>query len=247
MRHSKLIIFLIFFSKDIYTESYKYEFNWMRIPVSEFEIGNKIISTKEDRVNQISFKTKSLGPLKLIRNYQSEVTITYTNDGWLYKLNGNDRGKPEKKDIQYYYDGVPVIATFIDDNDVSPITPNINYDEYAIDPFTLIIRTIELLKNNNTCKSVYKVFDGKRRYRVDVDLIMENPLKDNIHNIFKCRYRILSANQLENAGHLSPQNRWPFNNEGRSMNIWYSRNYNYHPIRFQLDTPIGRIEGRMIN
>tara|TARA_B100000609_G_C16991778_1_gene319088 strand:- start:283 stop:585 length:303 start_codon:yes stop_codon:yes gene_type:complete len=100
MRHSKLIIFLIFFSKDIYTESYKYEFNWMRIPVSEFEIGNKIISTKEDRGNQISFKTKSLGPLKLIRNYQSEVTITYTNDGWLYKLNGNDRGKPEKKDIQ---------------------------------------------------------------------------------------------------------------------------------------------------
>ena len=247
-RRIKLIILLIFLTGGVYPDSYKYEFSWMRIPVSEFEIENKIIPITKDRANQFSFKTKSLGPLRLMRNYQSEVTITYTNDGWLYNLNGNDRGMPEKKDIQYYYNGIPVIANFIDDNDVSPITPHINYDKDAIDPFTLIIRTIDLLKNNNTCKSMYKVFDGKRRYRVDVDLIMDKiSFEKDIHNIFKCRYTILSANHMENAEHLSPKNRWPFNDEGRSMNIWYSRNHNYHPIRFQLNTPIGRIEGRMIN
>ena len=39
--------------------------------------------------------------------------------------------------------------------------------------------------------------------------------------------------------------KWPFNKNDRSMNVWFSSNMNYKPIRFHFNTPIGKIVGNI--
>ena len=245
-------LIVLLFSGCINAATYNYQFKWLGIPVSEFIIFKDELIFDQDRKKHngvIKFYTKSIGPLKVFRNYFSEVGIVYSDHGWVYNLNGSDRGVPELKEIEYFYDNVPSVIIFEDDKGSNAIEPIHEFDVNASDPFTVLINTVHLLKNENKCLAKFNVFDGKRRYIVNIKPIeLKNfSIKNHIQEkLIHCSFSIDSLNTLVNEEFLSKRNKWPFNKEGRTLIVSFSSVYNFMPIEFQLKTPIGSIKGNLI-
>ena len=238
------ILFLSFF---VESKEFDYKFHWLSLPVAKLSINFNESLPADSKINRtdINFQLSTQGLLKLYRDYSSEGSIKNTNtNSWDYYLFGQDRGQPEEKLIRYFYDEPPKIKIFIDDSDVSPISVSSLLDKSAIDPFSVLFRTIEQLKSQQRCQNEYNVMDGKRRYKIIVELIndIEDLEKDKNNNkdiIFYCKF---TFSELQEE-----KNKWPFNRKDRYLDIWFSSDLNYKPVRFFSKTPIGSVVGQYIS
>lgn len=237
---------ILLFSFFVGSKEFDYKFHWLSIPVGKLSINfNEPLSIK-NKINRsdIKFQLSTQGPLKLYRNYSSEGSIkNNTTASWDYYLFGQDRGQPEEKLITYFFGNEPIIKTFIDDTGVSSIAIDPYLDKGAIDPFSVLFKTIEQLTLEQQCKNEYSVMDGKRRYKVKVELfekkVNSSEVKIGLDDIvYNCKFT-LSRVEKE-------KEKWPFNRNDRSMSIWFSNNLDFKPIRFQVKTPIGRIVGKYV-
>jgi len=228
------------------SKEFDYKFHWLSIPVGKLSINfNESLSIKRGiNHSDIIFQLSTQGPLKLYRNYSSEGSIkNNTTASWDYYLFGQDRGQPEEKFITYFFEKEPIIKTFIDDTGVLSIAIDPYLDKGAIDPFSVLFKTIEQLTFEQQCNNEYSVMDGKRRYKVRVELfekeINSSEVKIGLDDIvYNCKFT-LSEVEKENK-------KWPFNKNERSMSVWFSNNLDFKPIRFQVKTPIGKIIGRYV-
>jgi len=237
---------ILLFSLFAESKEYNYEFHWLYFPVAKLSINlNESLPVKNEiNRSDVRFQLSTQGTLKLYRNYSSEGSIrNNSTTGWHYYLFGQDRGQPEEKLITYFFDKAPEIKKFIDDAGVSSIAVDLNLDKGAVDPFSVLFKTIEQLILEQQCKNEYSVMDGKRRYKVKVELLEKkvNPSEVKIGHddtVYNCKFTL---SKLEKE-----YRKWPFNKKDRSMNVWFSSNLNFKPIRFQFKTPIGRIAGSYI-
>ncbi len=244
-KYRYLSIILIFICSWSSAQESQYQFEWMKIPVAQLLIKiNKYSSqNNEAKPTDIRFNLNTQGPLKLYRNYSSEVRLRInTIDSWDYYLTGIDRGQPEEKAIKYFVNKAPIIKKFIDDDGVLPINIDIELDKHSVDPFSVLLGTIEQLISEQRCKNEFSVMDGKRRYRVIVDqLDKKNELKkENTTKriIYVCKYSFSNLQE-------EPR-KWPFNNRNRSFIIWFASDLDYKPMRMYFKTPIGDVIGRLI-
>ena len=237
---------LSLFSFFVESKEFDYKFHWFAISVAKLSINfNESLFTK-NKINHsdVKFQLSTLGPLKLYRNYTSQGSVKKnSNTSWDYYLSGQDRGQPEEKLITYFSDKAPEIKKFIDDSGVSSIAVDFELDKDAIDPFSVLFKTIEQLTLHQQCKNEYSVMDGKRRYKVKVELLEKKVNSSEVKighddTVYNCKYTLSRVEE--------EYKKWPFNKKDRSMNVWFSSNLNYKPIRFQIKTPIGRIAGRYI-
>ena len=85
--------------------------------------------------------------------------------------------------------------------------------------------------------------DGKRRYKIIVELIndIEDFEKDSIDTdiIYYCKFTFSELRE--------EKNKWPFNRKDRYLDVWFSSDLNYKPVRFFSKTPIGGIVGKYIS
>lgn len=240
-----LLAGLIFLCLSLTVESseFNYDFYWTYIPVAKLSISLNKPSHKriENGYSDIDLSISTEGPLKIYRNYTSKGYIKKNgNIGWNYHLSGMDRGQPEEKFITFFHDKAPEIKKFIDDLGVSPITVDKSLDRYSVDPYTLLIRVVNQLMSEKTCQNTYRIMDGKRRYTVNVNLIKKensiSVMKNSNEDItYKCEFALI---ELEEE-----KKKWPFNRRNRSMDIWFSKDLDYFPIRFKFQTPIGSVVG----
>lgn len=235
----------------LYLESKEldYEFSWFYTPVAFLSINFNELP--EQRFNDFknSFAAEFLlsteGPLKLYRNYSSNGYVRRKNStSWDFYLAGNDRGQPEEKLITYFSSREPKIIKFTDDKGVQPMTVDPIFDLGALDPFSVLFKTIEQLYDEQNCQNEYTVMDGKRRYKINIEFIDKtdqsvNLKIDDIDTIYKCR--LTMSNVEKNL------KRWPFNSKKRSMIVWFSSNLKFKPVRFEFHTPIGKIVGKYTN
>ena len=246
IKYKCFILTSVFLASSVFAQNIKYQFNWMKIPVADLSINfhdDPLLSNRNEFFD-IEFKLSTLGPLNLYRTYSSEGYIRKKfSNSWDYYLIGEDRGQPEEKLISYSINREPVIKKFIDDAGVLPIKIDPNMDKNAVDPFSVLFRTIEQLKSEQRCQNEYNVMDGKRRYKITVELIndKEDVDKDKNNNkdiIFNCKFTFSEL--------MEEKNKWPFNRKDRYLDIWFSSNLNYKPVRFFSKTPIGSIVGQYI-
>ena len=242
---------VIFFSNFVESKEYHYDFQWLLVPVAELSINSDQPLSLEKKINfsQIKFKLHTKGPLKLYRNYFTEGYVKKNNDlSWDYYLFGRDRGKPEEKLITYYVSDIPKIKKFTDDKGVDPILVNPFRDIGTIDPFTVLLRVINQLKNERTCEDVYFVMDGKRRYQIELSYIGEQVFISkgfkNLGSTIHCRLRIL--NNRKNGQNKSKK-RWPFNEKDRHIDIWLAESLDFFPTKFKFHGPFGNIEGNIVD
>ena len=226
------------------SKEFVYRFQWLSLPVASLSIKFDEHShfNNDIRTYDTKFSLITQGPLRLYRQYSSQGYIKY-DDGisWDYYLSGRDRGQLEEKHITYFYNTAPKIRTFVDDFGIAPITIDPELDKNAIDPFSVLFRTIDQLALEEKCKSKYSVMDGKRRYRISINLIKKITNKINKNNsdiLFQCKFTFIELKE--------EYKKWPFNKKERYLDVWFSKNLNYKPVRFYTKTPIGSIVGHYI-
>ena len=235
---------IILFSLFVESKEFNYKFHWSYIPVAKLSVKfNESLSQYNANLYDVEFQIFTQGPLKLFRDYSSEGSLkSNSSESWDYNLYGHDRGELEEKSIRYFHYKPPVIKKFIDDAGVLPINIDPNMDKNAVDPFSVLFRTIEQLKSEQRCQNEYDVMDGKRRYKIIVELINEIKDVENYNNkniIFYCKF---TFSELQEE-----KNKWPFNRKDRYLDIWFSSDLNYKPVRFFSKTPIGSIVGKYIS
>ena len=236
-------LIVVLFSLHVESKPINYEFNFLNINVASLSVAYNEASFHNDKINSsdLHFRLSTQGPLKLYRDYSSQGSIIRNKDfGWDYFLQGVDRGQPEDKQIRYFYNKAPIIKKFIDDAGVYPIDVDPLVDKDAIDPFSVLFKTIDQLNHEQKCSNEYSVMDGKRRYKVKVELTErkydETDIKTDYQDIiFNCKFTLIKLKE--------EKRRWPFNRRDRSMIVWFSSKMKFKPIRFYFETPIGRIVG----
>ena len=140
MKHYFLVMILLF-SVEAAGEELVYKFDWTFINIAELSINiNEFLIIDKERtesnekflnlfpknpVTNTNIKITTKGPLKLIRNYQSNINVRMEgNDKWSYHLVGIDRGQQEEKLIDYSSSSYPVVKKFIDDEGVESLEVN---------------------------------------------------------------------------------------------------------------------------
>ena len=242
------ILLLSFF---VESKEFDYRFHWMSLPVAKLSINSNEPLSISNKINRsdIKFKLSTQGPLKLYRNYSSEGSIkNNTTTSWDYYLFGQDRGKPEEKLIRYFLDNAPKIKKFVDDSGVSPITVNSSLDKGAIDPFTILLKTMQQLSIEQKCNNTYLVMDGKRRYKAKLTFIGKeylnmHKLKGFLGDTHHCQLSVLS-NESKATGIM--KNYWPFNGDEKVVDMWFAEGMNFQPVKFEFKAPLGKIIGKLI-
>tara|TARA_B100001059_G_C17817455_1_gene576185 strand:- start:743 stop:1507 length:765 start_codon:yes stop_codon:yes gene_type:complete len=237
---------ILLYSLFVESKEFDYKFYWLSLPVAKLSINFSEPSYVNNIINRsdIEFQLSTQGPLKLYRDYSSEGSIKNNNaTSWDYYLFGQDRGQPEEKLITYFIGNEPVIKKFIDDTGISSISIDPYLDQDAIDPFSVLIETIKQLTFEQQCNNQYSVMDGKRRYKVGVELferkVNSSKAKIGLEDIvYNCIFTLSRV--------MKEKKKWPFNRNDRSMNIWFSSKLDFKPIRFQVKTPIGTIVGKYV-
>lgn len=243
-----LFITSLFYSVSLYGKEIKYQFRWLSIPVANFSISYASSIHKDD---EIGFELSTIGPLSIYRKYKSTGYIKYYNEkSWIYYLKGFDRGQPEEKEIKYSRGNPPHVSIFIDDKGEHPIESDLDKDHDSIDPFSVLINIIKSYKEEKTrCKRSELIFDGKRRYSYEIIYLKEElmKIKKSDTKLIKVDHCVISfGDSVESE---SPKgNVWPFNfsNNELKIDIWFSKEEDQMPIRFQIETPIGKISGNTI-
>ena len=195
---------------------------------------------------------------------------------WDYHLIGIDRGKPEEKLISYSSTSYPIVHTFIDDKGAKPLRDDELKDPRLIDPVSVLLKTVQRLNENKACSNEFFVFDGKRKYKVTVKHVDdENLSRDRLWTfsgpVVHCQMKLFSAKLFKGNKSEYPEeiggpttdlpiggstantkyrdldnNQWPFNNEERVIDIWFSNEKEYIPVKFTITTPLGLIIGRVV-
>ena len=195
---------------------------------------------------------------------------------WDYHLIGIDRGEPEEKLISYSSTSYPIVHTFIDDKGAEPLRDDELKDPRLIDPVSVLLKTVQRLNENKACSNEFFVFDGKRKYKVTVKHVDdENLSRDRLWAfsgpVVHCQMRLFSAKLFKGNKSEYPEeiggpttdlpiggstentkyrdldnNQWPFNNEERVIDIWFSNEKEYVPVKFTITTPLGLIIGRVV-
>ena len=241
---------ILLLSLVVESKEFDYKFHWLSLPVARLSINsNESLSTSsKNNRSDINFQLSTQGPLKLYRNYSSEGSIkNNTATSWDYYLFGQDRGKPEEKLIRYFYDDSPKIKKFVDDNGISPISVSSSLDKGAIDPFSILLKTMQQLSIEQKCNNTYLIMDGKRRFRAKLTFIGNEYLdaykqKGFEGNTYHCQLSVLS-NEGKTTGVI--KNHWPFDGNDKVVDIWFSEDLDYLPVKFQLKAPLGKIIGKI--
>ncbi len=243
-------LFVLLYSLSVESEDFNYQFNWLFVPVAKLSINfNESLLTEKLDLSNVNFHLSTLGPLKLYRDYLTDGYIENNySDSWNYHLLGRDRGQPEEKLIIYFNNKPPIIKKFIDDTNVLPLNVDTNLDRGAIDPFSVLLRTIEHIDSYEKCDKTYHVMDGKRRYEIRLEFIDKEYLyvrkKTIKEETFHCRLSIPN-NKYKDID--LKRNQWPFNGGNKIIDIWFSANMEYIPVQFRVKTPIGKITGKLMS
>ena len=247
MRTPLYCIYLYFltalFSSNIFSSELLYQFKWFKIPVAKLSLN----IDSDNNGNNANFSIFTVGPLKLYRNYHSKGYIEkLTDSGWSYNISGRDRGQLEEKLIVYQSNNVPIIKKFIDDMGVPSIQIDNVLDRGAIDPFSVLLRVANDLLKNRSCSNEFLVFDGKRRFRVNVERIGKNnkSFDDSAGRnaeVIHCRLTVLDSKVANSRNNL-----WPFNGESKYIDIWFSKKIGFLPIKIKVKSPIGILDGNIL-
>ena len=256
---------------------YKFHWLYVPVAKLSINFNEFFDTDNERNHPEIKFQLSTKGPLKLIRNYQSTITKKFNKKGeWDYHLIGIDRGKPEEKLISYSSTSYPIVHTFIDDEGAEPLKIHELKDLWLIDPVSVLLKTIQRLNESKACSNEFFVFDGKRKYKVTVEHVDNENLSADRFSTFSgsavhCQLKLISGTlfkknksaYLEEVGGptsgltIGPtegtkyrafhNNQWPFNGEERVIDIWFSSEKKYIPVKFAITTPLGGIIGRVVS
>jgi hypothetical protein len=140
---------------------FPFTLRWKKLRIAEMLFS---ISGENDEYWKISGRT--LGPLKLVKNYEGEARQNYDTDGQKYSLEGRDQGFLENREILFRSGELPVVREFVDRTAETSLTPELSWGKFAISPMGLFRQIMNSAGSPSLCNGSFTVYDGKRAYTV---------------------------------------------------------------------------------
>ena len=134
---------------------------WKKLRIAEMLFS---ISGENDEYWKISGRT--LGPLRLVKNYEGEASQRYNANGKKYRLEGRDQGFLENREILFRSGDLPLVREFVDRSAEKWLTPDLSWGQFAISPMGLFRQIINSARSPSLCSGSFTVYDGKRAYTV---------------------------------------------------------------------------------
>ena len=134
---------------------------WKKLRIAEMLFS---VSGENDEYWKISGRT--LGPLRLVKNYDGEARQLYDTDGQKYSLEGRDQGFLENREILFRPGDLPLIKKFVDRTAEKGLKPELSWGKFAISPMELFRHIMNSARSPSLCNGSFIVYDGKRAYTV---------------------------------------------------------------------------------
>ena len=141
--------------------SVPFTLRWKKLRIAEMLFS---ISGENDEYWNISGRT--LGPLRLVKNYEGEARQSYDTDVSKYRLEGRDQGFLENREIVFRPGELPLVTEFVDRTAAMALTPELSWGKAAISPVGLFRRIVNSTSLPSLCSGSIIVYDGKRAYTV---------------------------------------------------------------------------------
>lgn len=155
---------------------------------------------------------------------------------------GHWREKPRSLSMIYKPDGVIEVEETSppDQNELTPIPEGAT--DNTIDPITAIIGMANVLADGGACDGFLAIYDGRRRYDVDMTDGGSHDLEPNEYNIFDGEARACKF-EIERIGGFRIE-RSQFAREARDRTIWVAKPFEDAPpipVRINAETAFGRL------
>ena len=188
--------------------SLPFTLRWKKLRIAEMLFS---ISGENDEYWNISGKT--LGPLRLVKNYEGEARQSYQTDGHRYKLEGLDNGFLESREILFPSSGLPIVREFVDRTAEKALTPELSWGKDAISPMGLFRQIVNSIRSPSQCSGSIIVYDGKRAYTVQLisnraqerDLRILDLLKFRERVFWKCSATLDSSTLIQRSRDLDTE------------------------------------------
>ena len=141
--------------------SFPFTLHWKKLRIAEMLFS---ISGENDEYWKISGRT--LGPLRLVKNYEGEAKQRYDTNGQKYRLEGRDQGFLENREILFRSGYLPLVIEFVDRTAETSLTPELSWGKFAISPIGLFRQIVNSSRLPSLCGGSAIVYDGKRAYTV---------------------------------------------------------------------------------
>ena len=207
---------------------------------------------KENKLT-LKGKTFSVGAISTFSNFESKVHLEGIkhNDEWFPKLlEISSITKDGKKYSKVFWDKNRnvVRTTRIPDINLKKVYP-INKEHFlnTIDPWSAMLQALKLLKETNSCKSSFNIYDGRRTailYFEDLELV--NLQKDRPWS-YSGKTKVCGMLSKSTGGHLI-KSKWRKKNSTFSDIKIYLADMNTSfliPVRIEVKTFLGKIIARL--
>ena len=201
--------------------SLPFTLRWKKLPIAEMLFS---ISGENNEYWKIAGRT--LGPLRLVKNYEGEARQRYDTNGQKYKLEGSDQGFLENRQILFRSGDLPLVEEFVDRTAEKPLTPELSWGKVAISPMGLFRQIVNSTRLPSLCAGSIIVFDGKRAYTVKLngsrahhrDLRILDLSEFNDRVFWKCSATLDSSTLIQRSRNLDTESKKTsneFNSEER--------------------------------
>lgn len=231
-------------SKDVY----HYKFSWGFVPVANLEID----FSEYGRKNLIISRGETTGLSRLLKSYSARVSVKMdpVEQVKYYELLGRDRGSREVRKITFRHGELPELIEFKDKTSPKGLTAVESVDNDSVDPLSIFSWFFTEKVIENRCDKKFKVFDGKKRFLVKVQIMEDRALLSGAGDqVIGCRITMLGRS-LEISKELGGQvkaNFWPFNRKDQVIDLVIegAAPAGFFIREIQIHSPLGKIIGKL--
>ena len=183
---------------------------WKKLRIAEMFFS---VSGENHEYWKISGRT--MGPLRLVRNYEGEAIQRYASHGQEYRLQGRDQGFMENREILFRPGELPLVGEFVDRTAEKGLTPELSWGKNAISPMGLFRQVMNSARSPSLCNGSFTVYDGKRAYTVilngsraqERDLQDLDILKSREQVFWKCSATLDSSTLIQRSRGLDTESK----------------------------------------
>ena len=117
----------------------------------------------------------------------------------------------------------------------------------VLDPFTALINTIDNLQLNNSCINKFRIFDGRRRYDLEIIELSRSFLKKDRPKTYEGNVIVCGLRFYPIGGHYLDSKWKPENDKFSDIKLYFGfLNKKFVPVRMEINRWFGSIITRII-
>lgn len=250
-----VLIFLIIFSLLNFSASSKQENYYYEVQFGNLIVGKAEVLFRSTSQNlNIDIKSQTAGILDVLYEYNGVLkSSSIKNKGtWLpnkFSAGGVFNKKKRTTDITWVNNYKTVSYVNV---------PTIDLKKYhevqksslvnVIDPITAFMRVIEKINEEYTCDQNFKVFDGRRRYDLEIKTIGNSTIDNDRPKSYKGNVLICGLRVFPIGGHRLKTKWKPSEDKISDIKVFFGKNQNkdYVPVRVQIERWFGTVVIRLI-